>query len=265
MTPEEYRAHPALNFSRAKLLLQSPAHFAAGAQIEPTTAMASGTLVHAYSLQGIKMPYVIRPDNDPETGEKWHGQRKGCKAWMAAQTLPVFTAEEVADQAGMVAALEASEEFQSISKLCPVRERPAFATYRGVELKALFDMEGVDAGGAPMICDMKTTADGSPEGFARSAVKYRYALQGVWYSTVLALEKSLDARPGFLWITVESSAPYNVTAYSIPDEAWDAGQKQLDRIIDIYLQCQETGVWPGYGTGIQQLPWPRWAQEPDAA
>lgn len=261
MTIDEYRAHPALNFSRAKLLLQSPAHFAAAVQTEPTDAMASGTMVHAYALQGIKLPYVVRPENDPETGEKWHGAKKGCKAWLASQTVPVFTAEDIAGQAGMVAALESSVEFQAISALCPVRERPAFATYRGVELKALFDMEGVDASGAPMICDLKSTADGSPSGFARAAVRYRYPLQGVWYSTVLSLEQGLEQRPGFLWITVESSPPHNVTPYSIPDAAWDTGQRQMDRIIDLYLQCRETGIWPGYGAGIQELPWPKWANE----
>lgn len=262
MTVEEYRAHPALNFSRAKLLLQSPAHFISPPPIrDETNAMAAGTMVHSYAIQGIKLPHVIRPENDPETGEKWHGQRKGCKAWIASQTLPVFTADEVAEQAGMVAALEASTEFQAIRELCPQRERPAFATYRGVEIKALFDMEGADASGTPMIADLKTCASGSPDDFARSAVKFRYALQAVWYSTVLSLEKGLEQRPGFLWVTVESSAPHCVTVYSVSDEAWSAGQVQMDRIIDRYLECTESGIWPGYGSGIQQLPWPRWAEE----
>jgi hypothetical protein len=268
MDLSSYRSHPALNFSSAKALLQSPAHFKAGKKTEETPAMASGTLVHAYALQGIKLPYVVRPDTCPETGENWHGQRKGCRAWMEAQSLagiPVFTAEEIEDQAGMVAALEASPEFQAISKLCPIRERPAFATYRGVEIKALFDMEGADASGVPMICDLKTTISGSPRDFARSAAKFSYFLQLAWYSTVMALEKGLEQKPGFLWVTVESSAPYNVTLYSPPDEGWDFGMRQMDKCIDLYLQCKETGIYPGYGSGIQQLPWLPWIDRDDAA
>ena len=260
MTISEYRQHPALNFSRAKRFLQSCAHFNAPSDQEPSLAMQAGEMVHAYALQGIKMPYVVRPEIAPD-GSPWHGAKKVCKEWVAAQKAPVFTTDEIGNQAGMVAALEASVEFQAIRELCPNRERPAFATYRGVEIKALFDMEGEDATGVPMIGDLKTCQSGHPDDFVRSCIRYKYPLQAVWYSTVLALEKGLEQRPGFIWVTVESSAPYNVTCYSVPDAAWDTGQRQMDRIIDLYLQCRESGEYPGYGHGIQQLNWPAWADK----
>jgi len=95
MTIDEYRAHPALNFSLAKLLaFKTPAHFQQ-AKEEPeeldSIAIRMGTAVHDL-LQGISRNFAIKPahrEGDP--ADTWHGSKKWCKEWTAAQTLPIFT------------------------------------------------------------------------------------------------------------------------------------------------------------------------------
>lgn len=265
MTTEEYRKAEGLNFSAAKWLLRSPAHFKNPPKFkeEEKPALQKGTLLHAYVLEGKELPYRIKPAFNPNGDEddKWHGAKKWSKAWLAESDLPAFTEDEVADQAGMRDALKNSPEFQSIAELCPEREKAVFAEYRGVKIKALLDLFGVDANGLPMIGDLKTTSDGSPKGFAKSASTYRYPMQSVWYSTAVAMSLNLEVRPGWLWVTVESQSPYAVTVYSIDDDAWDLGQRQMDYCIDLYKRCQDSGEWPAYGNGIQRLQLPKWALE----
>ncbi len=266
MTIQEYRDHPALNFSAAKHLLRSPAHYQAyrNAKAKPTAEMQFGTTVHERVLEGKTSSYVIRP-NENEAGDKWHGAKKWCKEWMAAQTQPVVTEEDVADIEGCVASLKDSADFRQVLKLCPQRETPLIVEYAGVQIKALFDMLGQDAAGNHFIADLKTCQDASPEGFLRSVIKFRYHMQAAWYQAVLATHLRLEEPPKWLWIAVENTAPYNVAIYALPDAAAEEGQRQMERALRIYRECVNENTWTGYPSGIQTLEWPKWANSENDA
>jgi len=261
MTIEEYRSHPALNYSAAKLLIsKTPFHFIKASEAEkedPSVYMRMGTAVHEL-LEDKQTEYVIRPDVHPETNEVWHGSKKWCKEWKAAQTLQVFTSEEIGKILGMRKALEDNPIFQMLLNHCPEREKPVFGTYKGVQLKALLDMAGYDKSGKRMIVDLKTTDDASASGFGRKAKSLLYQCQAVHYTTVLSMAEQLEERPMFIFAVVESSFPHAVAFHGLPQEAWDDGQEKFDRYVDTYKNCMETGIWPAYEYGIQTLDWPTW-------
>lgn len=262
MTIEEYRDHPALNFSLAKLLaLKTPAHFKLAME-EPqeldSVAIRMGTAVHDL-LQGISREYAIQPACNPaDSSDLWHGAKKWCKEWKKAQTLPIFTEEDYENVIGMRRALEESPMFQTLMQLCPVRETPVFATYAGVEIKALPDMLGYDSQGRRMIVDLKTSAEISAIEFGRKCRKLGYHIQRQWYTQAVSIAEGLEEEPVYMLLAVESAAPYLVKPYVFPDAAIEEGEREMNKIVRLYKECQESGIWPGYPEAPENLPWPKW-------
>ncbi len=259
MTVEEYRSAPGLNFSKMKALLQSPLHFQKQEAVEETLAMRMGTAVDEWVLSGKVRPHVIKPAE--LDGKPWQGNRTACKEWVKkwkADGCTVYSQDEYDTQSAMQKALENSREFQGLLRTCPQRQLPVFAVYRGVPVKCLLDMAGQDEEGR-VICDLKTSNDASPKGFGKKAFNMDYDLQMVLYSAAVALSEGLEEPPAMSWAVVESSAAAPVSLFLVPGEALESGQRKLDRCIDSYLECMESGIWPSYGTGFQTPEWPRWA------
>ncbi len=144
---------------------------------------------------------------------------------------------------------------QEILESCPDREVPLFANYGGLPVKSLLDGIGRDNSGRRVIFDLKSTYDASPDGFARAVSRQKYCLQLALYSAVLSLSEGLEERPSWLWIAVESKRPYTVAIYSPTPEHYALGERQLNHCVELVKKCRETGVWPGYTTGITDLPW----------
>lgn len=262
MTVEDYRAHSALNFSRMKWLLKSPCHFImeGTADVEETLAMRMGSAVDEWILSGKVRPHAIKPAE--LDGKPWQGNRTACKQWVKdrkAEGFTVYSQDEYDTQMGMQKALEQSPEFQKLLEVCPQRQLPVFAKYRGVELKVLMDMAGHDLGGYRCFGDLKCSVSAAPRDFAKKAATMHYDLQQAVYAAVLGVSEALEDEPAMFWAVVESSPSAPVSIFSVPREAMDSGKRKLDRCIDLYLQCTESGNWPGYGQGIQQLSWPAWA------
>lgn len=263
MTTEEYRAHPSDHYSRLKLALTSAAHFNNPPEppVDGNPAMVKGTMLHSYILEGKWTDYVTRPKFNPYTGNEkdtWWTTRKWCKQWTSEQTLPILKEEEIEDQLGMRQALQDNEIVQEILSSCPKREFPVLSNYKGMNIKALLDGAGHDNSGNRVIFDLKSTFDTSPDGFSRTVSQQKYPLQLALYSTALSLAEQLEQRPSWLWIAVESKRPYNVGVYSPTPEHYDLGQRQLDYCVNLVQKCRGNGTWPGYTTGITELPWRKW-------
>lgn len=262
MTIEAYRNHSALNFSRMKWLLKSPRHFMVEGprEKEETLAMRLGRAVDEWILTGEVRPFAIMPEEiEKATGK---GSRTAKQAWLAEQEqqgLTAYKQEEYDTQMAMQKALESSPEFQKLLEVCPQRQLPVFAKYRGVEVKALLDLAGHDMSGHRCFGDLKTSVSAAPRDFAKKAANLDYDLQQALYAAALASSEGLEDEPAMFWAVVESSASAPVSIFAVPREAMDSGQRKLNKCIDLYLQCTESGEWPGYGQGIQQLKWPSWA------
>ena len=116
-------------------------------------------------------------------------------------------------------------------------------------------------GDNPAILDLKSTEDASPDGFTRSAYKYRYHVQAAWYLD--GLEAALGVKPDvFMFLAVEKSAPYAPAFYYADDAMITAGRAEYRRLLRLFAKCQSENDWPGYPTKLQALTLPKWADFP---
>ncbi len=268
MTPEEYRGLPGLNFSSAKHLLTSPFHYwwLKDREFEETLAMRLGSAVDEYVLSGIVRPHAIMPPEIAALTGK--GSRTARQAWVAQQEADgctVYKREDWERQSSMQRALAQSVEFQRLLELCPQRQLPVFASYKGVNLKCLLDLAGHDANGNRCMGDLKCILDASPRGFGKRAYANHLDLQIVMYMTALAISEGLESPPLPFWAAVESSGVPAVSVFGVPSEAIESGQRKLEKCIELYKSCSESGEWPGYNPagGFAVPVWPAWAARED--
>lgn len=258
MNVAEYRAHPSLNFSLAKHLLKSPAHFKAAQDAdeqEESEALAIGKLAHSMTLEGkdLRSLYAIKP-----AGMSF--ATKEGKAWRDAQTLPILK-EDSADSIPQIAdAITKNPDAAKILGACGFRETPIFGNLMGVPCKALLDVHG-SVKGTWAITDFKTDKDVEARSFKKTVYDRHYDLQMSWYSSLLALEHGLEERPFWTWIAAEKKAPWFNVVYYPTQSFIESGERKLERVLTLYNECMESGKWPFAVTGMQELEPPSWAEK----
>jgi hypothetical protein len=105
---------------------------------------------------------------------------------------------------------------------------------------------------ANVVCDVKTTEDASPNGFAKSVAKYRYHVQAAHYLAGLERER-------FIVIAVEKTPPFAVGVYVLADADVAKGGEARRNELERYADCVATGSWPAYSDKIENLFLPAWA------
>mgnify|MGYP003341622895 FL=1 len=246
---KSYRAHPALNFSSAKHLLDSPKHFKASLaeKVEQTEDMLIGTAVHAKILEGRDYPLAVMP-------EGMDGRTSEGRAWKKANShLETMSRDGFAMVKRLIEAVQSSADVQYLLSRCHFREQGIVQSFRNTEIKGKIDALGQDEQGRYMIVDVKTAKDANPSVWSIEASRRRYFLQMSWYQTLVALEYKLDYAPPFFWVVAEKTDAADVCIFQPPPEALQIGQKQLDICIERYQECQRTNQWPGYGSGLLDL------------
>lgn len=106
----------------------------------------------------------------------------------------------------------------------------------------------------PTIVDLKTSADVSPEEFARSVSKYGYHRQDPWYRDGWAAALGCDPDDiDFVFAVVDVNDPHLVMVYRLDDEAVALGREQNKIAREIYRDCSASGRWPTWDEGIADL------------
>lgn len=240
-----YRQHPSLNFSLAKHLLDSPAHFKKAKDAtpkEPSKAFEIGTLAHAVILENKPLETICacKPEGLNLT-------TKDGKAWKAEQTLPIVSLDEYLDIMGMAQSVRDNPTAMQCLNNAPLREHAIYGDMHGVECKAL-----LDAAGAGFIADLKTCNHSDPRGFAWHVEDFHYDLQLAWYSTLYAMTTNSETPPFWVWIAVEKTAPYTCVVYK-GEEHYQNGMEKLERVLALYKECTASGKWPQPYQGLQEL------------
>lgn len=244
----DYFANPRLSQSQAKTLLANPARYQweLTAPREDKPHFDIGHAAHTLIL-GTGAP-IATIDVDARRGKAWtdaadEARADGCVPLTRKESEAVHAMRDaVYDHAGARALLELGGES---------------------EKTVLWDDEGVACRGrvdrlAPgLILDVKTAADASPDGFAKSAANYGYDMQHAAYTRAVQAATG-DATP-FVFLVVEKAPPHYVALYVLPPEATDRGERRWLDALDLYRRCTETDTWPAYGDEVNVLPWPRWA------
>lgn len=254
MSEGEYHAHPALSASGAKRLIQTcPAIFKHERDHgRPNKAAYDfGHAAHGIIL-GTGEPVQVIDAAD------WR-----CKA---ARDL-----RDAAYAAGEVPMLahewEAAVTLAEAVKVHPlagalfsegVAEQSVFWTDEryGIERRARFDWFRT-LNDRPCIVDLKTSTTADPRPFGRKAYDFGYDMQDAFYRDAARALGHDD--PIFLFVIVEKDAPHVVTVAELDAEARRIGRARTDRALEIFRDCSESGLWPGYTTDVALISLPRYA------
>lgn len=241
-----YDALVALNFSGAKELLKSPAHYQSylARNREETKALRVGSYVHALVLEPAKAvtKFAVAPECDKRTKEG-----KAIFAdWEATKPegATVMTAEEAVMCEAVANAMSNARNALGIT--FTETELMFLSDDNGVPVKTAIDAIGSDG----YLYDLKTTEDASPQGFLKAVRAYRYNLQAYVYRT--AFERAFKQRPlGFRFIVCEKEPPYATAVYEIGPELMSYAVADWERARKLWADCTESNVWPGYPSEVQ--------------
>lgn len=260
---EDYLKVDAVNWSTLKHFFKSPAHVKAYMDTPPrdTKATTLGTLQHMALLEPEKLKdeCIAAPDfgplrkTDTTTSEEgkanklakldFYEQNKGKN---------IIPAADYEKLIGMSQAVYANKECSTLLKSIEITEMPIFWDDNGVKCKGLVDMYSKKG----IIIDLKTTEDCRYHIFQKKAVQYGYFGQATYY--LRGAEKAGLKADHFIWIVVETVAPYAVQIFTLPDLAKIAFNNVIDAFLLRYSTCKQLDKWPPYSTEIQSLEVPEY-------
>lgn len=115
-----------------------------------------------------------------------------------------------------------------------------------------------------IVPDVKSSIDGSPEAFEKSADKFRYLHSAAFYLDGLNAVFGEEERR-FVFIVIEKSEPFTVTIYQADEGDIELARMENRRAINLFAECLKRGTdieaWPDYGRGkvlpLTMAPWTR--------
>lgn len=247
----EYHARPEINCSGLKLINRSPMHYRSRLDqpSEETKAMTIGSAVHTATLEPhlFDQQYVAMPEGiDKRTKEG-----KAAFAALEQSGKIILSADDYRDVCRIAISVQ-DHETASLFLKEGHAEVSIFTEIEDIPAKCRIDWLRTS-----VICDLKSTDDASPNGFARSCANYGYDMQCAWYLDCAdAAGLSIDA---FVFIVVEKSAPYAVALYELDAASIEVGRAKYQRALSLYRHCKMVGEWPGYSPEIISIQLPKWA------
>jgi hypothetical protein len=247
ITNADYHRDPALGSTSLKTLAtRTPAHYQYDLTHPKTSdAFTLGTAAHSLILEDSMADIVeVGADN-------WLTKdAKAAKAAALAEGKQPLLTKEIWQVYRMRDAVMAH----------PLA-RAAFTDHRAEE-SVFWDEDGLmlkcrpDATKPGTLVDLKTTVNADPREFGKTAYKFGYHQSAAHYQDgVLAATGELLP---FVFVLVEKTAPYLVSVVQLDDEAIQAGRALNERAKNIYRDCNETGIWPGYESN-EPISLPIWA------
>lgn len=240
---------------------KSPAHFKSGRRKE-TKAFDFGEATHLAILQPNQFESIVVRGPDDRRGNKWKDHVEAC----ALDGTLLLTSGDYDKVLSIRDAVHADSWINSIiTGGTPEIEASGYfideVTGELVRVRPDFYREDLRG-----ILDVKSTESANPDAFARSVVNYGYHAQEAIYSDGWrTLGRPVD---WFAFLAVEKEEPFAFAVYELPPAIVEEGRALMRRALDTYHECKERDEWPGYGEGVQELSFKRWAyratQAPDA-
>lgn len=268
LTNTEYHAHPAIGASGLRLINQAPAKYYAAyldpnrKPLEPTPAMLKGTMIHTACLEPhlFDEQYVTVPDDiDRRTkeGKELYGSIE-ASGKQAIKPDDSALSKTLADAFNFHPFIIPTRHINATVHI----EKSFITDINGVQVKIRPDVfiEPCKTYPNGLIIDLKTTSDASSYGWSKSIVNYEYYLQSALYANVLFHIAGTHALPDFYWFAQETEAPYLNKPYRATDMIQQYGWDECLRLLDVYLECKQSGVWPGYGEDEEDAELPVWKQ-----
>ena len=109
-----------------------------------------------------------------------------------------------------------------------------------------------------VVVDLKSCMTADLYGFSRDAIKHGYHVQAAHYIEVCRLA-GIKAKD-FLFIAAEKEVPYLCRLFRLSPVLLDYSRQLWRDAVNNYSESQQTGVWPGYDTGISDIALPRYLE-----
>lgn len=111
-----------------------------------------------------------------------------------------------------------------------------------------------------LLVDVKTIAKSpSPFLFGAAAASYGYHGQGAFYHDGATADRRINGKQAPWIVALQSKEPYDCACYMLDERALNAGRQLYRRLLRVYLQCTQSGMWPGVAPDPMPLLLPAWA------
>lgn len=272
---EEYLNHPYIQSSNVVEAEKSPLHYWHSVNTpkvkEETEAQRIGTALHCLVLERenfvkqytfldrANLPF---PDKDYRTIQN-KTYRENFLLEAAKKGLKVLDENEWELINGMANSILANEDAVALLKGGEVEmSHYMYDEEYDLHVKIRPDIYNPDK---HLIVSLKTSKDGSPEGFARECVKHAYDVKEAFYARYMGLfyDRPLVAHA---MIVVENKAPYYVGIYDLDTDFMEVGDYKLNTYLNRIKISQDEGKYKGYeffsepdANGIISLKLPKYA------
>ncbi len=233
--PIDTRSIPVRN-SHLKAIGRSPAHalYAMQHDFEPTLAMRLGSGCHSLLLGG---PPVI----------SWNGskQRRGkdYDAWRATQPTDaiVLLPKDLKRCEGMANAVKSHARAAAV----------LYAEGTVYEQTIYWEQQGrmrrstPDARSKSHLVELKSCRTAQPGKFQWDAIRMGYTGQLADYRNAMIAENGFAPKTVYI-VAVEQLPPHTVAVYELNENALEHGERMCRGWLETLLNCEATGVFPGY-------------------
>lgn len=273
MSFEDYHQVEAFSATGMRLLSRSPWHFKNRVPVVPTRPMLNGSLAHCAILEPDAMAqrYIVVPEDAPKrpTEAQWNAKKSNESSQIAKEWWAAFGEEA----AGKVI-VRAEDYAVTRAQLAAVAADPEIAGYlaSGYSEASVFwidEATGVYCKARPdwvhelderrvVLMDLKSTQDESPEGFGRTTARMGYHRQSAHYTAGFEKVTGLKVER-FVFAAVSSALPVLAVPLLLPEDFAEQGRDEVRELLALYARCQQTDVWPSYGTGCLEMAIPAYA------
>ncbi len=256
-----YHSDEAVGSSLARYLQKSTPLHALEMMRTPMSspAMSLGTALHAAVCEPENdlAQAVVSPNVDKRTKA---GKEEHADFELANQGRCIISSEQAYQLDGMIVACDRDWRIKHCLSACKKREVSVFGEIAGYPAKARLDAWN----GHGMVCDLKTTRDLACD-FEKSIANFGYGLQAAWYRAVLRSAMSATGRMlpddfSFVFLVVETTAPFGTAVYRMSDEVMDCYSERLPELQKLWWKCKEENKYPGWPQDdVVDIGLPAWA------
>lgn len=252
---------PTLSSSVAKLLVEaSPAHArAAHPRLNPQFERKTedkfdlGTAAHALFLEGDANVEVVTFDN-------WTTKAaKEARAEARARGKTPMLGKDWDRVEAMVAALRSQLDALNIDPPLFTNGKPEQTLVwdeGGVKCRSRLDYLHDDF---RALDDLKTSHSSNPDAWTRRTLfdigaDVQVALNCRGVKAVTGIE------PDFRFVVIETKPPFELIIVSLEPKARAFAEQKVDKALDLWKRCLDTGTWPGYPKDICYATLPGWLE-----
>lgn len=239
-----------LNYSAAKELLKSPAHYKAYLETKrkETPALRLGLLTHMALFEPGKYNAKVKVGPEVKT--------KAAKEWKEfIASLPEGVEGIEPEEYELIDDIVTSAE-QGLNSLRLdgndwSTESALSAEVNGITIKGRPDLV-TNIAGEKVVIDLKTCEDAGPWSFSADVHSFKYHMQAAFYLRLTGAKR-------FIILAVEKKPPFAYRLYELDEAAIKEGQRLMDEAVALYSVCLKVNNWPSYPSELTSLSLPKYA------